>query len=453
MKFQLEGKRDEFRKYLEASGATATLTTSLMKLYQEPDRPENATEFIRRQMGRDDPTETEEYRILKEELEKMKAEKEKFAIELEVANSQVKKTASEVDTALQTKFQALAEDESGTSLLKEYLTEEMFEKLRDLKTKLGGTLLDNIQSGLANFDSEIGIFASDPTAYDTFRILFDPVLQDFHDAEGETEGEDPKPVTQPELDWGDSQELDDLDPEGLFIQSISITVGRALTGVKFMPTITLDELKAAGEKIRNTLTAITDEDFVGKYTELVDMGEEQKKQLIEEGILFPEPDDKFLKAAETYRFWPLGRAFYLNEKNNFRVWVNEEEHLQITSYDINGNLKKVYDRLVKAMKFFSDLEFARNKRWGFVAHNLKNVGNTMRVTVKAKLPQLSLPDNTDKLDTIADGNHITVKDLGSGLMELTSNKRVGVKEIDTVKEFKTAVKDIITAEKCLYVVP
>jgi len=41
-----EGKREEFRKYLEKTGVMDALTKVLVALYEEPDKPENAVEYI-----------------------------------------------------------------------------------------------------------------------------------------------------------------------------------------------------------------------------------------------------------------------------------------------------------------------------------------------------------------------------------------------------------------------
>jgi len=44
-------KREEFRKYLEKTGVLDTLTKVLVGLYEEPERPTNAIEYIKRYMG------------------------------------------------------------------------------------------------------------------------------------------------------------------------------------------------------------------------------------------------------------------------------------------------------------------------------------------------------------------------------------------------------------------
>ncbi|GLV31820.1 uncharacterized protein CBL_07580 [Carabus blaptoides fortunei] len=45
-----EGKRDEFRKYLERTGVMDALTKVLVALYEEAEKPENALEFIRKKL-------------------------------------------------------------------------------------------------------------------------------------------------------------------------------------------------------------------------------------------------------------------------------------------------------------------------------------------------------------------------------------------------------------------
>mmetsp|Transcript_12028 Transcript_12028/g.12091 ORF Transcript_12028/g.12091 Transcript_12028/m.12091 type:complete len:89 (+) Transcript_12028:112-378(+) len=46
-----ESKKQEFRKYLEKSGVIDALTKVLVGLYEEPERPQNAVDYIKRYMG------------------------------------------------------------------------------------------------------------------------------------------------------------------------------------------------------------------------------------------------------------------------------------------------------------------------------------------------------------------------------------------------------------------
>lgn len=46
-----DSKKEEFRKYLEKSGVIDALTKVLVGLYEEPERPANAVDYIKRYMG------------------------------------------------------------------------------------------------------------------------------------------------------------------------------------------------------------------------------------------------------------------------------------------------------------------------------------------------------------------------------------------------------------------
>ena len=52
---------------------------------------------------------------------------------------------------LEAMFKKLNESEECKSLLKKHLTKEIFEKVKDKKTALGGTLADCIRSGMFVF--------------------------------------------------------------------------------------------------------------------------------------------------------------------------------------------------------------------------------------------------------------------------------------------------------------
>merc|ERR1712046_320765 len=46
-----DSKKEEFRKYLEKSGVIDALTQVLVGLYEEPERPPNALDYIKRNLG------------------------------------------------------------------------------------------------------------------------------------------------------------------------------------------------------------------------------------------------------------------------------------------------------------------------------------------------------------------------------------------------------------------
>lgn len=59
-----DSKREEFRKYLEKAGVLDALTKVLVGLYEEPEKPNNALDFLKQHLGASGP-ETADVEALK----------------------------------------------------------------------------------------------------------------------------------------------------------------------------------------------------------------------------------------------------------------------------------------------------------------------------------------------------------------------------------------------------
>eukprot|EP00696_Hemimastix_kukwesjijk_P017785 gnl/Hemi2/6527_TR2225_c0_g1_i2.p1 gnl/Hemi2/6527_TR2225_c0_g1~~gnl/Hemi2/6527_TR2225_c0_g1_i2.p1 ORF type:complete len:114 (-),score=38.98 gnl/Hemi2/6527_TR2225_c0_g1_i2:157-498(-) len=69
-----ESKKEEFRKYLEKSGVLDAITKVLVALYEEPEKPTNALEFVKQYLGAPTQMEVEVLKTQNEELMKKKDE-------------------------------------------------------------------------------------------------------------------------------------------------------------------------------------------------------------------------------------------------------------------------------------------------------------------------------------------------------------------------------------------
>ena len=78
-----EQKKEEFRKYLERAGVIDNLTKVLVGLYEEPEKPGNAIEFIKKCLGAPSDTDVESLKAENEELRRQLAEKDKRIQELQ----------------------------------------------------------------------------------------------------------------------------------------------------------------------------------------------------------------------------------------------------------------------------------------------------------------------------------------------------------------------------------
>lgn len=65
-----EQKKEEFRKYLDKSGVVDQLTKVLVGLYEEPEKPSNAVDFIKKCLGAPSDTDIDILRADNDDLKK-----------------------------------------------------------------------------------------------------------------------------------------------------------------------------------------------------------------------------------------------------------------------------------------------------------------------------------------------------------------------------------------------
>ncbi|VDO52695.1 unnamed protein product [Brugia timori] len=181
-------------------------------------------------------------------------------------------------------FFFFAEAKDCHSLLKKHLSKAIIDELKNKKTKLGATLLDVIQSGVANLDSGVGVYAPDADSYTLFKPLFDPIIEEYHNGFGSNQ-------KQPEIDLGEDKIslLTDLDPEGKYINSTRVRCGRSLQGYPFNPCLTEENYKEMEDKV-SFLCGFSDPELKGTYYPLTGMTKDVQKQLIDDHFLFKEGD-------------------------------------------------------------------------------------------------------------------------------------------------------------------
>lgn len=75
-----DNKKEEFRKYLEKTGVIDALTKVLVGLYEEPERPSNAVDYIKRYIGAPQNVDVD---ALKKENEQLKAQMDKLSKQIE----------------------------------------------------------------------------------------------------------------------------------------------------------------------------------------------------------------------------------------------------------------------------------------------------------------------------------------------------------------------------------
>ncbi|XP_029202452.1 c-Myc-binding protein-like isoform X2 [Acropora millepora] len=75
-----DSKREEFRKYLEKAGVMDALTKVLVNLYEEPEKPANALDFMKEHLHAG-PADTADIEALKNEVSDLRQKVEQLTVE------------------------------------------------------------------------------------------------------------------------------------------------------------------------------------------------------------------------------------------------------------------------------------------------------------------------------------------------------------------------------------
>ncbi|XP_055903221.1 arginine kinase [Eupeodes corollae] len=445
----LEAKRTQFRKYLERSGVVDALSKSLIKLYEEQNKPDDAIRYVRKYMCETCPDDAM-YEALKAEVEEANRTINRLEQELETVKSKVKLTPHEVAVLIDKGFKALmADEECADSLLRKHLTKEICDELKKLFTPapVEANLLDCVKSGLEHHSSSVGIYAADAASYDVYRSLFDPIIVDYH-GQSENAGEE---RLQKDSNWGDIDEIENLDPDHKYIVSTRIRIARNLVDHPYFPKITEDQYVEIEQKVIEAVESL-DGEHAGVYLSLKDLDADTQAEMVGRRILFHKGDE-FLATAGCYRFWPTGRGIFHNPAETFLVWVNEEDHLRIISKTPSGDIGDVYHRMVNGLRELEErLNFAHHDRYGFLTACPSNLGTTLRASVHIRLPLLS--KNMDRLKTLSDelnlqirgtgGEHTAIED---GIIDISNRRRLGHTEFELVKLLHDGISELLKLEQ------
>ena len=332
-----------------------------------------------------------------------------------------------------------------TSMLCKHLTKEVFETLKDKKTSNSFTLSQAINSGVKNIDSGIGVYAGDAESYTLFAPLFDPIIKEYH---GFSKTDSHKSNLNP-----DDLNAPNPDPEGNFIISTRIRVGRNVANLPLGPAITKEQRNQIEKDVSESLKKLTGK-LAGSYYPLNGMSKEVSAKLIEDHFLF-KAGDRFLETAGLNRDWPEGRGIYHNDEKTFLVWVNEEDQLRIISMQMGGDIKEVFTRLTTAIgEIEKQVPFSYNDHIGYITSCPTNLGTAMRASVHIKLPKLS--SEMEAFKAITDKHHLQIRGIHGehsksegGIYDISNRRRLGVTEVECVQDMYDGVIALIQAEKAL----
>ncbi len=328
-------------------------------------------------------------------------------------------------------------------LMEKHCTEEVREQLEDSVTPHGWTLEKAIQSGMDNPDSNIGVYAGDPESYALLAPLFDPVIREYHNYQ----------MTGHKSDFSlDGLAIENLDPEGKYVVSTRIRVGRNFAKYAFPSAISTEDRAALEAEIVDALQHLPD-DLKGTYIPLDGMSDLDRQQMVQDHFLFKE-GDRFLESVGVNRDWPKNRGIFFSADKKFLVWISEEDSMRIISMQPGADIAEVFIRLRTALDAINDhIAFAFDDTRGYHTTCPTNLGTAMRASVHIKIPKFSARENfkaiCSTLGLSIRGVHGEHSESSDGIYDISNKRRLGITEREIYQQLYDGVKKLIEIEKSL----
>jgi len=348
-------------------------------------------------------------------------------------------------------------------LMAKLLTKELFDKMKDLKTKTGFTLARAINTGVKNPQSLVGIHAGDIESYGLFDDIFGPVITEYHNTKTYHQG------IKSSFSAADDKNLElkvgDI-PNMKHIKSTRIRVARNIDGFPLAPAQTTVAIKLEIEEIMKKVFATLqkDDELKGTYYPLFGMKAEVRQKFIDDHFLFSGDDDPMQTDSGYHLWFPKGRGIYINEAKTFLVWLNEGDHLRLISMEFTNNVKGVFERLKKAVLAIEKgiKEVTKGKHDGFLFHEKygnvtccpTNLGTGLRASVHIEFPKLT-KKGLDKLNDIGIEYKMQIRGLygehseieQNGVVDISNKFRMGYSERDLVQFMCDGVNELNKLEQ------
>jgi len=351
------------------------------------------------------------------------------------------------------------------SFFSEAMNTDIWNKLKDKKTKLGVTLAHCIKTGVDNpghpMIKTCGIVAGDEESYETFKELFDPIISARHGGYAA----DAKHPTDLDVEKLSTTKID---PTGKYVLTSRCRTGRSVRGFRLPPCVSFEERRELEKVIVKGLLSL-EGDLKGDYFPLhgsrsyadkpEGMSLEKEEELRSNGNLFQEPDSTLLLSGGMGRHWPDARGIFHNNDANMFVWVNEEDQMRIVSMEKGDDIKRIITRFSNATAQIQKVlkenghDFMHNEHLGWVLTCPSNLGTGLRAGCMVKVPKFSSREDfkavLGKMGLQARGTAGVDSASTGGTWDISNADRIGKSEVQLVNIFIEGLAQIIRWEQAL----
>ena len=227
--------------------------------------------------------------------------------------------------------------------------------------------------------------------------------------------------------------------------SSRIRLARNLKGIPFPSKMNLEQRKELNQKVKKAISE-NKTPFAKslKYIEMRDIPENQRFAMAERHIISPE----FATNCSD-------GAIILSADESISIMIGEEDHLRIQVILGGRRLEEAYDIAEKIDNLFYDsLNFAFNKKLGYLTECPTNLGTGLRASVMLHLPALensgeikSVVSNIGKFGFTVRGMYGEGSSSAASLYQISNQITLGISEKDALENLKIITTKLIEKEK------
>mmetsp|Transcript_25477 Transcript_25477/g.59323 ORF Transcript_25477/g.59323 Transcript_25477/m.59323 type:complete len:530 (+) Transcript_25477:79-1668(+) len=326
---------------------------------------------------------------------------------------------------------------------------ELYASLRTKRTSLGVSFARCMKAAIDvqghPMVKAAGLFAGDAECYELFAQAFGAIIPKIHLSFNPAEGQQ---VDPPDAASTIPDTL--IDPTGEFVVGTQVQVRRNLLQYPTPVAMSLEQRLEVEELLQTALTSC----MPGAYASLKSMTEQVAESMQAFGVVFDAPESNLLRSAGFGKQWPHGRGFFAADDRGSFALVNNEEHLQFSSYRKDSNLKATYLDLQQKMEALQSamgtgVSFATSPGYGFLSTSLEHLGSAMEASVLLELPHLS---ENPEFRSCAKRKKLVVKrepDIGERIWRIGHAERLGPAASAQITVVVEGVSTLVQLEKRL----
>ena len=328
---------------------------------------------------------------------------------------------------------------------------EIYHQLMDVRTSNNFNFNNVIQLAFDLPKHPIGCVAFDEECYTEMRPFFDAMLL-------RAQGFGPTATARHDL--GPQYITGGENTDSRFLISTRLMATRNISGIPLLSGCSRADRRRVEDIAKRAFHALPD-NIKGEYYSLGAMTDDELFSLWAYGLAFKKPAvDSFLNLSGCARDWPDARGVYVTAGKSVAIFVNEEEHLKVVSFDKGGNMISAFSHLAQVLtavdKALTDQgeHFMYDDRYGFLSACPSKVGCGLNATAGLCLVAITvecedMSDICGRLGLQAEPWHPAYVSDPIGHWEISVIPRADMSEAECVQTLIKGVQKLITVEKWL----